>query len=214
MATDPLRPSVDDVASLLRARTKDAEGREVGTFTEETRPTADQVEVSIGNAVSLLAPRWPLILDESFHPAVKALTAYRAAMQIEKSYFPEQVRSDRSPYDQLREEYQDDLAALMDALGAGDGDGGGSARDKAASSEWTPTFLFASQALGEHWPEPENPANWRASPFQPPREPPLPEDLPVGDAPASGVEVPPRREVGSISYGGYPPPTDPDDDLP
>jgi hypothetical protein len=186
MATDPRRPSVDQVASLIRARTKDAEGREVGTFNEETRPTAEQVETHIDNAVGLLAPRWPLELDDSFYPAVQTLTAYRAAMQIEKSYFPEQVRSDRSPYDQLREEYQDDLAALMDALGAGDGSGGSALGG--AQSVWTPTFLFASQLVDplDHWPEPENPANWRAAPDQPPREPPLPEDLPVGDEPASG----------------------------
>jgi hypothetical protein len=192
MATpDPLRPSVDDVARLIRARTKDAEGREVGTFNDETRPTADQVEEHITAAVGLIGVRFPVDLDESFLPAVASLTAYRAAMQIEKSYFPEQVRSDRSAYDQLREEYQDDLAALIDAIG-GDGDGGGSARRPGAHSEWTPTFLYASQYLDplDHWPEPENPANWR-QPLQPPREPPEPGDLPVGDEPASGTWLKP-----------------------
>jgi hypothetical protein len=186
---DPLRPTVDDVASLIRARTKNDQGREVGTFDDSTRPTAAQVETHITNAVSLLASRWPVVLDESFAPAVRALTAYRAAMQIEKSYFPEQVRSDRSAYDQLREEYQDDLAALMDALGAG-GEDGGSARGSRAHSELTPTFLsVVSGYWDDYWPEPENPANW-AQPLQPPREPPLPEDLPVGDEPASGSELP------------------------
>jgi hypothetical protein len=178
------------VALLIRARTKDAEGREVGTFTDETRPTDVQVEEHISAAVALLAPRWSFAIDDSFYPAVQRLTAYRAAMQIEKSYFPEQVRSDRSAYDQLREEYQDDLAALMDALGAGATDGGASALGSAPASMWTPTFLFASQGVDplDHWPEPENPANWR-QPFQPPREPPLPEDVPVGDEPASGKRV-------------------------
>jgi hypothetical protein len=191
MTTDPLRPSVADVALLIRARTKDADGREVGTFTDETRPTDVQVEEHISAAVALLSPRWPVPIDDSYYLAVQRLTAYRAAMQIEKSYFPEQVRSDRSAYDQLREEYQDDLAALMDALGAGGADGGGSALGSAPSSMWTPTFLYASQYLDplDHWPEPENPANWR-QPLQPPREPPLPEDLPVGDEPASGRVLP------------------------
>jgi hypothetical protein len=79
----------------------------------------------------------------------------------------------------------------MDALGAGAGDGSGSALGGAPSSMWTPTFLYASQYLDplDHWPEPENPANWR-QPLQPPREPPLPEDLPVGDEPASGRVLP------------------------
>jgi hypothetical protein len=201
------RPSVDDVASLLRARTKDSEGREIGTFNDDTRPTAAQVELHIDNAVALLTTRLPLDLPVAYEGTVRALGAYRAALQIEKSYFPEQVRSDRSAYDQLREEYLDDLEALNTALEGAGGEGGGTSGHR-AHSEWTPTFLVATQGYGEHWPEPENPANWAASPFQPPREPPLPEDLPVGDSPASGVEFPPRRSTGTIAYGGYPPPTD------
>jgi hypothetical protein len=205
------RPSVADVAVLLRARTKDAEGREVGTFDDTTRPNAEQVEIHIDNAVALLAVRLPRDLPDLYAPTVKALTAYRAALQIEKSYFPEQVRSDRSAYDQLREEYLDDLAALIDALASAGGEDGSGTAGSRAHSEWTPTFLavygntpidpaiwgldpelWARGYYADHWPEPENPANWRASPTQPPREPPLPEDLPVGDEPASGVEWPRR----------------------
>lgn len=189
MATPDLtRPSVDDVASLIRARTKDSEGREVGTFNSETRPTDVQVERHIDNAVSLIATRLPRDLPEVYVGTVKALTAYRAAMQIEKSYFPEQVRSDRSAYDQLREEYNDDLSALLDALDSGSTDPAGAAGHR-AHSEWTPTFLYVDSGgslVDDHWPEPENPENWR-DPFQPPREPPEPEDLPVGDKPASGA---------------------------
>lgn len=190
-----IRPSVDDVAGLLRARTKDDTGREVGTFTDATRPTAEEVEAHIDAAVSLMATHIPtqLFLPETYWPAVRSLTAYRAALRIEKSYFPEQVRSDRSAYEQLRQEYVDDLQSLIDALaGAIDPDDPGyGAKGHRAHSEFTPTFLFATQfgmppAWDDHWPEPENPANWRVW-NQPPREPPQPEDLPVGDEPASGV---------------------------
>lgn len=184
---DPLRPSVEDVAALLRARTKDAEGREVGTFNDETRPNAEQVELHIDAALGLVSLRIPLTVPEQWQPAVATLVAYRAALRIEKSYFPEQVRTDRSAYDQLREEYLDDLRALEEAL-AGAGESGGYGKT-GAHSEWTPTFLKVyGSAYGldpGHWPEPENPANWRVW-NQPPREPPLPEDLPVGDEPASG----------------------------
>jgi hypothetical protein len=185
---DPLRPSVDDVALLLRARTKDSEGREVGTFTEDTRPTADDVEAQIDAALGLVTVRLPATIPDRWQGAVSSLVAYRAALRIEKSYFPEQVHSDRSPYDELREEYNDDLTALLEAL-AGAGDAGGFGKSGAAS-EWTPTFLYVFGDMwngDDYWPEPENPANWR-DPFQPPREPPLPEDLPVGDQPASGIE--------------------------
>lgn len=187
------RPSVDDVAVLLRARTKDAEGREIGTFNADTRPTDVQVEIHIDNAVALLATRLPIDLPVLYEPTVKALASYRAALQIEKSYFPEQVRSDRSAYDQLREEYLDDLQALMEALASAGGDDPAGSAGHRAHSEWTPTFLYVygDSLFADHWPEAENPANWR-DPHQPPREPPLPEDLPVGDEPASGVEWPSR----------------------
>jgi hypothetical protein len=184
---DPLRPSVDDVAALLRARTKDTEGREVGTFTDETRPTADQVETHIDAALGLVSVRLPLTVGDIYQSAVRSLVAYRAALRIEKSYFPEQIRSDRSPYQELREEYLDDLNALTEALSGASGDSGYGTEGHRAHSEWTPTFLCVFGNGDETWPEPENPANW-ADPFQPPREPPLPEDLPVGDEPASGVE--------------------------
>lgn len=192
-----MRPSVEDVAALLRARTKDAEGREVGTFNDDTRPDAAGVESHIDAAMALLAPRFAVdTLPEAWQPAFTSLVAYRAAMRIEKSYFPEQVRSERSPYEELRQEYVDDLQALTDAMaGAGD-DGGWGTLGHRAHSEATPTFLSVYgggwlpgppyPSWYDYWPEPENPANWRASPFQPPREPPLPEDVPVGDEPASG----------------------------
>jgi hypothetical protein len=191
MTTDPLRPSVADVALLIRARTKDADGREVGTFTDETRPTDEQVEEHISAAVALLSPRWPIAIDDSYYLAVQRLTAYRAAMQIEKSVFPgaSPQRSQR-----LRSTPRGIPRRPSGAHGRARrrrGDGSGSALGGAPSSMWTPTFLYASQYLDplDHWPEPENPANWR-QPLQPPREPPLPEDLPVGDEPASGRVLP------------------------
>lgn len=200
------RPAVADVARLLRARTKDDKGDEVGTFTSETRPTDEQVEEHIGAAVALVGTHLPPMgtIDQVYAPAIAALTAYRAALQIEKSYYPEQVRSDRSAYEHLRQEYLDDLAALVESLASAGSTSGSAGSD--AGSEWTPTFLrvFGSVAApgsvitwpygrapivgalgGDHWPEPENPANWR-DPLQPPREPPLPGDLPVGDLPTKG----------------------------
>lgn len=112
------RPTVDEVALLIRARTKDALGNEVGTFDEDTRPTGDQVDEQITAAAPLVWMRLPPIdsLPSELVPAVASLVAYRAALRIEKSFFPEQVRSDRSAYDQLLAEYVSDLAALIDAI--------------------------------------------------------------------------------------------------
>lgn len=121
MSTTPGRPSVADVASLIRARTKDEYGNEIGTFDDTTRPTGDDVETHIDAAMALVGTRFvaPGALPADLVDAFAALVAYRAALRVEKSYFPEQVRSDRSAYDQLRQEYLDDLAALTDAVIAG-----------------------------------------------------------------------------------------------
>lgn len=121
--TEPGRPSVDEVALLLRARTKDSDGREVGTFDDDTRPTSEQVEEQITAAMNLVVTRLPPWdkLPENYQPTVATIVAYRAALRIEKSYFPEQVASDRSAYEQLRQEYLDELSALTDALQAGGG---------------------------------------------------------------------------------------------
>jgi hypothetical protein len=120
------RPSVEEVAVLIRARTKDSQGNEVGTFDDDTRPTSDEVEEQIDAAYSLVGCRFPDPGGDNFPermvPAFQALVAYRAAMRVEKSYFPEQVRTDRSAYTQLREEYLDDLEAFTTSMEAGGGE--------------------------------------------------------------------------------------------
>jgi hypothetical protein len=123
MSVDPARPTVEQVALLLRARTKDSAGNEVGTFDDDTRPTGDQVEEQIDVALALVGVRFPPSSTMTVEQvgAFQALVAYRAALRIEKSYFPEQVRSDRSAYPQLREEYLDDLQAFTEAMSAGAG---------------------------------------------------------------------------------------------
>jgi hypothetical protein len=91
-----------DVAAVLRARTKDNESREVGLWTEATRPTVSQVEGLIEQARRLIAGTVGNPGERckaSFEQAV----LYQTAMLIELSYWPEQVRTDRSPYKQLEE---------------------------------------------------------------------------------------------------------------
>jgi hypothetical protein len=182
-------PAVDDVALFLRARTQDRDGVEVGTFVDDvTRPGATDVERHIAIAYALERSRIPDPCPEWIGPTAQAVVALAAACQIEKSYFPEQVRSGRSPYDELAAELTRAEAAL-DAAVRGDSAAGDDQSTHRYASMATPSFLsvYGDTWPADHWPEPENPANWRASPYQPPREPPRAEDLPVGDAPASGL---------------------------
>jgi len=52
-----ITPSVADVAALLRARTKDINGDEIGTFNDDTRPTSSQALTLIGEAVADIQAR-------------------------------------------------------------------------------------------------------------------------------------------------------------
>jgi hypothetical protein len=112
--TIPWRPTVDDVAALIRARTKDASANEVGTFTDKTRPTDAEVEQLITNGCAKVASvvGWDIPVDANAEGS--HLAAIWAACEVELSYWPEQARSERSPYAQLLAMYEYDIAPFAE----------------------------------------------------------------------------------------------------
>lgn len=102
----------DDVAALLTARTKDADGNELGEFTEDTRPTREQVQQRIDIARSLvrdgLGPV-PGACQEGFESCV----ALRAALLCEAAFWPEQTDQNQSTFQQLRELYAEVWAGVQ-----------------------------------------------------------------------------------------------------
>jgi hypothetical protein len=111
------RPNVADVGALLRARTRTAGGLRPGTFTDDTEPTGSEVEALISRAAAdvfadLEADPVPVGRQQK----ARYLTALRAAMYVELSYYPEQVNSDASIYEELKALYDQDLAKLKDAI--------------------------------------------------------------------------------------------------
>lgn len=106
-------PSVDDVGAILRTRTKDNRGRELGTFTADTRPTDQEATTLIGQAyddvVALIDDDIP---QESYRDA-RSVIALRAAMLVELSYWPDQIPLGRSTYAQLKELYDEMLPRLQ-----------------------------------------------------------------------------------------------------
>ena len=123
----PARPTPADVAALLRARTKDSAGTELGTFTVNTRPTDVQVQQLI-----VLAEGDVLIqVGDELGPVTAAeatsMIALRAACMVEVSYWPEQIRTNRSAYDELWRMYEAGMENLKELIAAGGGgeDGGG-----------------------------------------------------------------------------------------
>lgn len=114
-----------DVAALLRARTKDSSGRELGEWTDETRPTLEQVTEQIEIAKTLVELDVGRIPDACSLGASKVI-ALLASLLVEQAYWPEQVQSERSPYDKLLalfERYRQGLVACVAGNQPG-GDGG------------------------------------------------------------------------------------------
>lgn len=123
--TTPLgwAPTVDAVGALLRARTKDTNGRELGTFTPATRPTELQVIELRDQAVADLAdvihsddPNNPTPIPPRLYGSASRVAALETAMAIELGYYPEQVATGRSPYAQLKELRDERLSAFLRAL--------------------------------------------------------------------------------------------------
>lgn len=143
MATSDFTPTVSEVAAHLRARTKGnaSSPTEQGTFNDHTRPTGEQVEVLIPKGVRKVASRIgaEICVGDSPEKQVELygdaqdLAAMWTAMQIELSYFPEQVGSSRSPYDQMRRAFDQDLAVLTQAVAEHCGGKGGRSSSPAHS---------------------------------------------------------------------------------
>jgi hypothetical protein len=139
MPAADIQCTVEEVAAHIRARTKTPTGAEAGTFTpaateedNQTRPTREQVEAIIVTAARQTLTRLGRTpCSDSLKEDAKGITALRAAMAVEAGYFPEQVRTDRSNFAQLKSMHDDDAKALAatiartcpDDSGGGDDDG-------------------------------------------------------------------------------------------
>lgn len=191
-----------DVAAVLRARTKDDTGQEIGEWTDATWPTLEQVQELIDLAsAQLVGPNGP---GDSCARISRAAITYQAACLVELSYFPEQVRSDRSPYSELKDLLDQAVTALDTCIqsGGADGQGGGEGYSY-HSLPIVPetTALYYDRAWG--WRYPEYPATWQ-NPCFPPTE----------ATPARIVELEPPPEPPIDIVIGHPAEGDPERGLP
>lgn len=113
-------PSLDDVGAVLRARTVDDFGHELGTFNSGTRPTGDQVLTFVDTAVADVRSEAGKIPSKE-QPLARRVAAIGAALQVELSFFPEEVATGQSPYAQLERMYEKLLARLVTAISTDNG---------------------------------------------------------------------------------------------
>lgn len=116
MAVEDWRPSVDQVAAELRARTKAGES-EAGTFTENTRPTEDQVEDHIDEATEdVLAVFASGEVPVASYGSARRVAILKTALTIEASYQPEQAEDTvDSLYRHLMRRHDEALSKLITA---------------------------------------------------------------------------------------------------
>lgn len=137
-------PTVEAVASKIRARTRDSNGAEIGTFNPNTRPTYHQAAELIDQATGEVALIVGFSIDEELHESAKGVVALLSAMMIELGYFPESVQTNRSPYDQLERAYERALKHLEKAVAeAADGETVG-----AAGGSRSPSYGFPEDQGG------------------------------------------------------------------
>jgi hypothetical protein len=196
---EPFLPTPDDVAAVLRARTRDDTGTELGTWTSATRPTDAEVERLIAMAAGEISDAdGP---GEMCAGRCRTAVIYRTACLIELSYFPEQVRSDRSPYTELKELADAALEALHTCISSGSADGGvGGVGYSFHSLPIEPAWHDAATG---GWRYPEYAATWQ-NPCQPPTLAQPAEVLIPEPAPLPPIDI----------VVGYPSEGDPDRGLP
>lgn len=131
----PYAPTVGDIAAILRARAVLPGGFRGDTFTDQTTPTAQQVQDLITLYAPLVFARLGRLDDlycanaEDLRAAATALAAQRVALEVEASYWPEEVE-DAAAVEARRTMLTDDMTALGEALtmcraSADDGGDGG-----------------------------------------------------------------------------------------
>ena len=93
---DPMliTPSVDDVGLMERIRTTDRGGTTVGTFTDQTVPSAAVVSGYITDATDMVLTQLPEQFPPRYYEAVKRAITIQAALFVESSDYPESNEPD------------------------------------------------------------------------------------------------------------------------
>lgn len=151
-------PTIAQVGALLRARTKDRYGNEVGTFTDSTRPTAETATELIQEAVEELGLNIGYDLPDAKGNDKDAVrkSALRVAtilsgMNIEMSLFPDSVdrANGQSTYAALERRYNRLFPLLLSAIEEAGGDVSGEEVDSGGlnAAYGKPSYDFGDQEI-------------------------------------------------------------------
>lgn len=116
MPASDYTPTVAQVAAQAATRTRDQYGNVTGTFSASTTPTDTQVTNLIAVAVDKVSLRIGDDIPSGLFTDAAVVVATRAAMLIESTYYPEQMKTDRSPYEMLKAQFDEGLTELLNAI--------------------------------------------------------------------------------------------------
>lgn len=133
MPTADYTPTVEELATFLKVRTKSRYGAVVGEFTADTPITATDAAELIAEAVNEVAiavgsdvPDATNVEDvDSLRKGAKALVQILAAMNVELALVPEQINDPRSAYQALERRFTRLSKVLVEAITEAKGGTGG-----------------------------------------------------------------------------------------
>ena len=116
-----VRPSVRELAKLMRARARDKYGNATDTFTDDTSPTHDEAYDIITDAVDMVLIKLGGEIPSKFFRQVRRTILLKAATLVELTYAREGADSE-SAYDRYNNQYMELMGGpqttgtLVDAL--------------------------------------------------------------------------------------------------
>jgi hypothetical protein len=117
-AAELVRPSVASLASLCRARTVafGSGGAELGKFTSATRPTYDEAQDLIDQAVTHVLSAIGFDVPDWTYSQVRQLVLLYAARLVELTFYAQTVNKDESPFEAYGALYDEALENLQGAI--------------------------------------------------------------------------------------------------
>jgi len=133
-------PTLPDVAGVILVRSRDNNGVIQNTFTENTIPTAEEARMLIDKAVNNVRPLIGTDIPEDLIQEAQDVTALRAAMYIELTFYGNEVAQNRSVYPHLKTLFDEKVKTLAQAILAEES--GQSPTDALAGAGGSPMYAY------------------------------------------------------------------------
>ena len=117
MPASDYAPTLAEIGKRIKARTLATDtGKRIGTFTDETNPTAEDVQTYIEDGLSEVAARIGTDIDNEYWPPAKFAVIMHVCMTIELSMYPESTNDEGSAYKSFEKRFNAAIEAINEAM--------------------------------------------------------------------------------------------------